>query len=125
MQDWHTKLGYDSCWSPAGANGIREENCIADPRTRVRIVEVILGDTRQAQALGYSVNRHLGRLMLDEEQAALAQAAGIDPKLTWMSPKQVKAAQRRSMCKACLLVWLLNILIDYLAADDAVGSFAD
>ena len=49
-------------WSPAGHNGVREENCIAEPSKRVKIIDTILGNTREAQALGYSVRQ--GELQL-------------------------------------------------------------
>ena len=112
MTDWHTKLGYDSCWSPAGANGIREENCIADPTTRVRIVEVILGDTRQAQAMGFSVDSQTCRLKLDPQRAAAAQASGnTNP---YMTPQQVKVAQRKSILTTALGMVLLYVFVELL-----------
>ena len=111
MRDWHTKLGYDSCWSPAGANGIREENCIADPKARVQIVEAILGDTRQAQAMGFSVDSQTRRIKLDPERAAAALAAG-DARGQYLTPQQVKAAQRKAVCKTATLLVLLNLFID-------------
>ena len=118
-QDWHTKLGYDSCWSPAGTNGIREENCIADPSTRVRIVEAILGDTRQAQALGYSVDGQTGRLRLNEEQAAAAVAAGYEPR-QWMSPQQVQRAKRKLFAKLCCFYILLVVFQGWLDDEDPI-----
>jgi hypothetical protein len=51
MKTWH-KRGYDSAWSPAGANGIREENCIWDPNARVGC---FLGNTGEAQRAGYVI----------------------------------------------------------------------
>ncbi len=53
MTDWHT-LGYDSAFSPAGANGQREENCVRDP-SRIQIEDVILGHTGHAARAGFSV----------------------------------------------------------------------
>lgn len=53
MKDWHT-AGYDSAWSPAGRNGVREENCIRNP-SRIKLVDVILGNTWQAKQSGYKV----------------------------------------------------------------------
>ena len=54
MQQWQNK-GYDSACSGPGVNGVREEHCIADPNSRVRIVRVILGNTREAKNAGFVV----------------------------------------------------------------------
>jgi hypothetical protein len=75
MRDWQ-KLGYDSAFSPEGANGVREEHCIRDPNRwitgdslhpahkRVEIVDVILGNTRKAQLAGFDVEK--GRVVRSE-----------------------------------------------------------
>jgi hypothetical protein len=54
MKTWH-RHGYDSAWSAAGLNGECEENCIKDP-ARIKITDVVLGDTSKASHAGYSVN---------------------------------------------------------------------
>ena len=54
MQQWQNK-GYDSACSGPGVNGVREEHCVADPNSRVRIERVILGNTREAKMAGYEV----------------------------------------------------------------------
>ena len=46
--------GYDSAWAAEGVIGIREENCVRDP-ARIRITNVVLGNTRAAQDSGYEV----------------------------------------------------------------------
>lgn len=46
--------GYDSAWAKEGVIGEREENCVVDP-TRVKITNVFLGKTGEAQAAGYTV----------------------------------------------------------------------
>ena len=53
MKTWH-EHGYDSCWSPAGANGQRGEHCVRDP-TRVQLVDVFLGHDVKAADAGYRV----------------------------------------------------------------------
>jgi hypothetical protein len=53
MRVWHLH-GYDSAWSPAGSNGVREENCVRDP-SRIKIVDVILGHTGEAGRAGFRV----------------------------------------------------------------------
>ena len=59
--------GYDSAWSKAGLLGIREENCVKDPRTRVSIDDVILGNTEEARVEGYTVS---GRRLVHSSCAA-------------------------------------------------------
>eukprot|EP01046_Picozoa_sp_COSAG06_P040486 COSAG06_NODE_4905_length_3870_cov_2.133121_4_plen_341_part_00 len=56
LKDW-SSTGYDSAYSPNGANGIREEHCIADPNRRVQILDCVLGNTRKAQSAGYDVEQ--------------------------------------------------------------------
>ena len=56
LKDW-SSIGYDSAYSPNGANGIREEHCIADPSRRVQILDCVLGNTRKAQSAGYDVEK--------------------------------------------------------------------
>ena len=51
---WH-EHGFDSAWSPEGVNGKREEHCVRDPKLRIRIVDVILGNTREGRAAGFAV----------------------------------------------------------------------
>ena len=53
MRDWHAQ-GYDSAFSPAGANGQREENCVRDA-ARIQIDDVILGHTGDAERAGFRV----------------------------------------------------------------------
>lgn len=52
-------LGYDSAWAATGVIGEREENCVRDP-ARIRITDVVLGNTSAAHGLGYEVRN--GRL---------------------------------------------------------------
>ena len=87
--------------------------------TRVRIVEAILGDTRQAQALGYSVDGQTGRLRLNEEQAAAAVAAGYEPR-QWMSPQQVQRAKRKLFAKLCCFCILLVVFQGWLDDEDPI-----
>jgi len=65
--DW-VSWGYDSAWAAEGVIGVLEENCVLDPR-RIRITDVILGNTGAAQRLGYEVRS--GRL---NQSAAAAEA---------------------------------------------------
>jgi hypothetical protein len=53
MKTWHEK-GYDSAWSPAGVNGVREENCVRDA-SRIQITNAIFGNTGEADRHGYRV----------------------------------------------------------------------
>ena len=53
MKTWHN-YGYDSAWSPAGVNGVREEHCVRD-QSRCEITNVILGDIGKAKTAGYTV----------------------------------------------------------------------
>ena len=53
MKTWHDN-GYDSVWSPAGANGKRGEHCVRDPG-RVQIVDMYLGHDVKARDAGYCV----------------------------------------------------------------------
>ena len=46
--------GYDSAWAQVGIIGQREENCVRDP-SRVKITNVVLGHTGDAESLGYVV----------------------------------------------------------------------
>ena len=55
MKTWHEN-GYDSVWSPAGANGKRGEHCVRDP-ARVQIVDMYLGHDVKASDAGYRVVR--------------------------------------------------------------------
>lgn len=114
MKDWHTKLGYDSCWSPAGANGIREENCIADPKNRVRIVEAIFGDTRQAEALGYSIDRLTGLVVLNPERAAAAEAAGFESR----GRKARKKSKAEEVAIGCFSTTILLLIVYYNLGDN-------
>jgi hypothetical protein len=56
LRDW-SSIGYDSAYSPEGANGVREEHCIADPNKRVQILDCVLGNTRKAHSAGYDVEK--------------------------------------------------------------------
>ena len=60
MKTWQSH-GYDSAWSPKGANaqGL-EENCIKDP-ARIRIVNVSAGHTGKLREMGITVKN--GRLI--------------------------------------------------------------
>ncbi len=62
--DWASR-GYDSAWAAEGVIGIREENCVLDPK-RISITDVILGNTGAAQRFGYEVQS--GRLFLTANQ---------------------------------------------------------
>ena len=53
MKTWMNR-GYDSCWSPAGVNGVRGEHCVRDPK-RIEVVDVYLMDTVKAGDAGYRV----------------------------------------------------------------------
>ena len=56
---------YDSCFSPAGYGGEREEHCVRDA-SRVHVVDVTIGHTGQAAAAGYSKGDC--KLMVDREK---------------------------------------------------------
>ena len=68
--------GFDSSWSPAGVNGAREENCIADPSC-IRIVDVILGNTGEAGRKGWAVIA--GRLCKGYNGSDLAPSQQLPP----------------------------------------------
>jgi hypothetical protein len=71
IEDWH-KQGFDSVWSPDGVNGQREEHCIRDPTRRVKIIDIILGNTRAARMAGFELEG--GRLVRIDANAAAAKA---------------------------------------------------
>jgi hypothetical protein len=58
--------GYDSAWAAAGIIGEMEENCVRDP-ARIRIRNVVLGNTGEAERLGYVVRD--GRLGVSAKRA--------------------------------------------------------
>ena len=66
--------GYDSAWAAEGVIGIREENCVRDP-ARIRITNVVLGNTRAAQDSGYEVCN--GRLRNVAAEKARAQYKAV------------------------------------------------
>ena len=72
---WHLPEngGYDSAFAPAVTQGAQEEHCVRDP-TRVRVVNVILQDTADAEKAGYSVRD--GRLVFQQQASDIA-AAGV------------------------------------------------
>jgi hypothetical protein len=56
-QNWQ-QMGFDSAWAPDGTIGVREENCIKDPRPpRVVIHQVFLGHTWTANKAGYWIDK--------------------------------------------------------------------
>ncbi|EOD39072.1 hypothetical protein EMIHUDRAFT_223954 [Emiliania huxleyi CCMP1516] len=63
--------GYDSAWAAEGVIGIREEHCVRDP-ARIRITNVVLGNTRAAQDSGYQVCN--GRLRNVTREKAVKEA---------------------------------------------------
>ena len=69
-------------------NGIREEHCVHDPR-RIAIEDVILGNTRQAQAAGFAVvGGQLENEVLRREREA----------------REVQASQRKAQQRAAQLL---------------------
>jgi len=71
--------GFDSAWSKAGLIGVREENCVKDPARRVKIEDVILGNTSLARNAGYGVTN--GRLF--HSNNALARTWDVASNTGW------------------------------------------
>lgn len=100
--------GYDSAWAAAGIIGEREEHCVRDP-ARIRVTRVVLGNTREAQRLGYEVRD--GRLVashlpqdptqqaaakLRRERAAAQAEAAAAREAADRSAREAQEAQRRA-----------------------------
>jgi hypothetical protein len=92
--------GYDSAWAAAGVIGEMEENCVRDP-ARIRITNLVLGNTGEARRLGYEVRN--GRLevsaaFLQEQQRRLLEAAQASE----AQAREEAAAMRRERDAALL-----------------------
>jgi hypothetical protein len=69
---WHEQ-GYDSAWLPKDAVGVAaEEHCVWDPM-RIKIVDVVLGNTREALAAGFQRASVLGNGRLENGEMRRAR----------------------------------------------------
>ena len=101
---WVAK-GFDSAWASAGVIGQREENCVRDPN-RVRITNVVLGNTGEAAKLGFMVrNGRLERTTNHQEQerrklVAMLETAVADLEAERRLRQDVEAQNHRMYAEA-------------------------
>eukprot|EP01043_Picozoa_sp_COSAG02_P073514 COSAG02_NODE_14327_length_1284_cov_1.107173_1_plen_235_part_10 len=99
-KDWASR-GYDSAWAAKGIIGVNEENCVSDP-ARIRITNIVLGNTGEAQRLGYEVRS--GRLEISaafvQEQARAQVAEMRRERNTQVQQARAEAAKTRRECEA-------------------------